>query len=125
MGDVVRLVFPTARPASGWTLTATQMDAWIAAYPGVDVAGECRKAHAWLLCHPLKTPRGMPRFLVGWLNRSTAAPRTAQKPGLQPDYRAWECPHEGAIYRGRALPACEGRSMCAASTFLERPERIR
>jgi len=78
--DVV-LVFPCAGKAAEWPLTQRQIDAWVAAYPGVDVMAECRKAWAWVEASPKrrKTAAGMPRFLVAWLNRATdrGPPRTA------------------------------------------------
>lgn len=77
--DVV-LVFPCAGKAASWPLNQRQIDAWVAAYPGVDVAAECRKAWAWVEASPKrrKTAAGMPRFLVAWLNRATdrGPPRT-------------------------------------------------
>jgi len=43
-----------------------------AAYPGVDLFGEYRKAEAWLQANPLKrkTKRGYPRFINSWLGRA-------------------------------------------------------
>jgi uncharacterized protein YdaU (DUF1376 family) len=56
-----------------WTLMSDQVAAWTEAYPGVRVLDECRKAHAWVAAKPdrRKTPKGMPAFLVNWLNRAT------------------------------------------------------
>ncbi|MEO7272063.1 MAG: hypothetical protein ABI211_08660 [Vicinamibacterales bacterium] len=56
-----------------WWLTSTQLREWQGLYPGIDVSSEARKALAWVLSHPerRKTPKGMPRFLVGWLGRAT------------------------------------------------------
>lgn len=53
-------------------VTAAQVAGWSEAYPGVDVAGEVRKAHAWLEANPKrrKTHRGCPAFLVRWLGRA-------------------------------------------------------
>lgn len=53
-----------------WHLTAAQIAQWKALYPGLDVEAECRKALAWVQTNNRKTARGMPRFLVGWLNRA-------------------------------------------------------
>lgn len=58
------------RGAKTWGLTAEQLESWRAAYPGVDVEGECRKALAWTEANTRKTAIGMPRFLVSWLNRA-------------------------------------------------------
>lgn len=63
-----------------WSLKRKNLDELRAAYPGVDVLGECRKARLWCLNNPArrKTPRGMTRFLSGWMervqNRSRAGP---------------------------------------------------
>jgi hypothetical protein len=44
---------------------------WAAAYPGVDVMAEARKALAWVNANPTKrkTARGMAKFLLGWMSR--------------------------------------------------------
>lgn len=49
-----------------------RVENWQAAYPGVDVLLELRKAAAWQDSNPRdrKTSRGMFRFLNGWLNRA-------------------------------------------------------
>ena len=59
-----------------WPLTAGQADAWTVLYPSTDVLGECRKALAWIDANASqrKTARGMPKFLVGWLNRASPQP---------------------------------------------------
>lgn len=67
------LVFPTiGTDGSTWGLTATQIAEWDALYGAVDVEAEARKALAWLTANPgrRKTGRGMPKFLVNWLNRA-------------------------------------------------------
>lgn len=67
------LTFPTVGQAQGWTLSEAQVAEWASLYPGLDVAAECRKALAWLKANTgrQKTAKGMPRFLVSWLTRST------------------------------------------------------
>jgi hypothetical protein len=69
---VVIGTYPT-RGGRIWNLTQAQVNDWRETYPKVDVPGECKKAKAWLLAdgQRLKTRQGMPRFLVGWLNRAT------------------------------------------------------
>jgi len=66
------LLFPVAgdkkRPT--WPLMKNQVTEWESLYPGVDVMAECRKALAYVKANRPKTARGMPSFLVGWLNRS-------------------------------------------------------
>lgn len=69
---------------------------WSAAYPGVDVRAELAKARVWLRASPqnLKTRRGMGKFIVGWLGRSTRpAPSYSTRKSAhgnfdQQDYRA-------------------------------------
>jgi hypothetical protein len=77
------LVFPTVGTgAKEWTLTESQVADWKHAYPGSDVIGECRRALAWIQANQSKrkTAKGMPAFLLSWLNRSVngqpAAPIT-------------------------------------------------
>lgn len=70
---------------------------WSAAYPVVDVRAELVKARVWLRASPqrLKTRRGMGKFIVGWLGRSTTprpglatGRKTAHGNFAQQDYRA-------------------------------------
>ena len=73
--SAVLLTFRTiGTGGSTWNLTDAQIVAWQGAYPALDVLQECRKAEAWLEAEPTrrKTVKGMPRFLVGWLNRTVA-----------------------------------------------------
>ncbi len=57
---------------SSWGLSAEQVERWRVAFPGLDVIGEARKAEAWLQANPgrWKTPRGIARFLLSWLERA-------------------------------------------------------
>lgn len=65
------LTFPIiGTKGSEWGLSQQQLDAWVSAYPSLDVLAECRKARAWLEANNRKTAGGMPRFLVSWLNRA-------------------------------------------------------
>ena len=66
--------YPVVGDSAGeWALTLAQVDIWRDLYPTINVFDECRKAKAWLLANPSrrKTPRGMPPFLVNWLNKAT------------------------------------------------------
>lgn len=65
-----------------WILTQGRVDRWLEQFPNVDVLGECRRALAWAEANPAKrkTARGMPAFLVNWLNSATNRPR--QGPAL-------------------------------------------
>jgi hypothetical protein len=52
-----------------WGLTAAKLAEFRETFPGIDVQAECLKARQWCVVNPAKrkTPRGMPRFLFGWL----------------------------------------------------------
>jgi hypothetical protein len=56
-----------------WGLTQPFVDKLVDAYPGVDVVAEAKRALVWVEANPTKrkTGDGMPRFLAGWLTRST------------------------------------------------------
>ena len=69
--EPVVLTFRTSGTPPTWGLTEAQIAAWRPLYASLDVDRECGKALAWLeASRRLKTARGMPRFLVGWLNRA-------------------------------------------------------
>jgi hypothetical protein len=49
-----------------------KLEAWIAAYPNVDVEAQIRKAGSWCISNPKKAPRSdFARFLNSWLARSS------------------------------------------------------
>ena len=115
------LAFPVVgRPdAPTWGLSSGQIGAWRATYPALDVEAECRKAQAWILAAPSrrKTARGMPRFLVGWLNRATdrgggrlvsgqpSPAVAAEKPDMHghiPPCATWTACTARAVAEGRA-----------------------
>ena len=82
-GDSTPVVFtfPTAGHPSSWDLHQSRIEMWAGMYPGVDVLAECRKAFAWTEAAPnRKTARGMPAFLVRWLNKAADRPRTVIAP---------------------------------------------
>ena len=67
------MTFPTSGVGpKEWTLTESDVTCWQQAYPGLDVLAECRKAMAWIHANTTKrkTARGMPAFLVRWLNKA-------------------------------------------------------
>jgi hypothetical protein len=64
-------VFPCDGDVKTWQPTQRQVEAWQQAYPQVDVAAELRKAAAWVTSNRRKTAKGMPRFVNGWLARTT------------------------------------------------------
>lgn len=66
------LTFSTVGKSPTWALTASRVAEWASLYPSLDVEAECRKALAWVSANPdrRKTAKGMPAFLVNWLNRA-------------------------------------------------------
>jgi hypothetical protein len=72
-----------------WALTATHVDSLQQAFPGVDVLGECRKAHSWIDANPSrrKTANGMKNFLHGWMSRTNDRGRkpTGMFPAQDPE----------------------------------------
>lgn len=66
------LTFTTVGKSPTWVLTASRVAEWANLYPSLDVEAECRKALAWVVANPdrRKTTKGMPAFLVNWLNRA-------------------------------------------------------
>jgi hypothetical protein len=65
------LTFPAiGKGPKSWALTEAQVSDWVDAYPGIDVRWECGRALAWVNANGPKTAKGMPAFLVRWLNRA-------------------------------------------------------
>lgn len=60
----------------------------VAAYPGLDVLAELRKARAWLIANPSRKPTamGLSRFLARWVNRASDYRASAR--GAAPATRA-------------------------------------
>ena len=86
------LTFRTVGKPAQWSLTQTQVDLWVLAYPQTDVLQEARKALAWLEANNRKTARGMPAFLVRWLGKAANGPVGASH-AKAPTYKyAWMDP---------------------------------
>lgn len=70
-GAVV-MVFPTKGKSKTWELRQSLVDTLKDAFPDLDLPQQFRKARAWCEANPAKqkTPRGMAKFLWGWLERS-------------------------------------------------------
>ena len=117
------LAYPISVRAHGdWLLTEAQIETWVTLFPTLDVRAECRAALAWIDANPTrrKTPRGMKRFLGGWLIRAAADVRMsgrAQATAIRrmerssvgrADYE-FICPH---------TPHCGGRNLCYVLTAL-------
>lgn len=73
---------------SEWKPTADQYDEWLRLYPGVDLQTEFRKMRSWSNSNPRnkKTPKGVTRFVNGWLDRAqnSAIRRSAKSPEEDP-----------------------------------------
>lgn len=115
-GSATFLEFPVVGAGCGGTaygLSEAQVAEWVRLFPTIDVKQECRKALAWVLANSArrKTSRGMPKFLVGWLTRSTDNGRYApsKPPGAIPRYAIWECPH---------VDRCSHRAMCDSKNLI-------
>lgn len=78
------MTFQTVGAAKTWDLTRGRLDGWAQTYPHLAVGAECRKAWAWVEANPgrRKTARGMPAFLVNWLNRAVDHGRGPQGPAV-------------------------------------------
>jgi hypothetical protein len=51
-------------------VSADQMEAWKAAYPGVDIDAEMRRAAAWCVSNPAAAPKSdYARYINSWLGR--------------------------------------------------------
>jgi len=67
------MAFPTiGMQGPSWVLRAEYLAELQVAFPALDVLDQCRRARAWVYANPVhrKTVRGMPNFLVRWLNRA-------------------------------------------------------
>lgn len=81
-----------------YVVTEAQVAEWRPAYPGVDVAGEVRRAKQWLDANPTKrkTHRGCPSFLVRWLARA----QDSGRPGREPPKPVTAPANEQAAFQG-------------------------
>lgn len=72
VADDVVLSFPIVghKTRKTWPLTRQFLDEHQDLYPNLDVLAVCRRALAWIKAKPerRKTAKGMPAFLVNWLN---------------------------------------------------------
>jgi len=61
-------VFPTSGKDKTWQAAQVMLTEWQAAYPGIDVNEQHRRAHAWVIANidKRKTAKGMPAFLNRW-----------------------------------------------------------
>jgi len=80
---------------SQWTLTASKLQQYREAFPGIDVLAECRKARQWLIDNPprRKTAKGMPRFLNSWLSRAQDRAGRNGQPAPKPKAKTTNLPY--------------------------------
>jgi hypothetical protein len=76
--DPVVLTFPTAGAPNTWSLTQSFIDELSRLYPNVQVTAEADKALMKITRKivPLKTAKGMPKFLTGWMDRTQNSARS-------------------------------------------------
>lgn len=113
----VLLRFPTVgKGPEDWALTDAQVAEWQTCYPGINVGSECRQALAWVKANPSrrKTARGMPAFLVGWLNRSTDRGGRAPVGAGHADRPITGQERERAIQVRRSWGRCKHDPECAS-----------
>jgi hypothetical protein len=69
-----------------WPLVADYLADLQRDYEHLDVLAECKKASAWLKANPgrKKTAKGMPAFLVGWLNKAAGHGPVGVRPSALP-----------------------------------------
>lgn len=85
------LTYPTiGTEAKEWHLTEPKLAEYVEAFPALDVLAECRKALQWLRDDPgrRKTPKGMPKFLGGWLGRAKPAQHAIGPATLRDQFNA-------------------------------------
>lgn len=56
--------------------------AWMAAFPGIDIGMEIKKAHAWEITNPTRVKTNRIKFFNTWLSRAQDRPRMAQPGGF-------------------------------------------
>lgn len=78
--DPIILVYPTVGNPAYWQLRQSKITEYEATFPGVPVLSALREARQWCVDNERrrKTPRGMPQFLFGWLERRQNRPGNAR-----------------------------------------------
>jgi hypothetical protein len=80
-GPPALLSFPVkANHGNPWHFTAEHCKRLQDAFSGIDIMAEARKSLSWLEAHSdrQKTPKGMPKFLHGWMTRANDSGRAAK-----------------------------------------------
>lgn len=104
------LTFPTTGVTKTWNLAAAYVAELQIAYEAVDILAEARKALTWVNANPTrkKTAKGMPAFLVNWLNTSVRRGDFARRSAVIATAEDWQdecrrmhggtCPDKGKHY---------------------------
>ncbi len=87
-GEQVATVLIPLEGGDEYAVPAADIAEYRAAYPGVDVLAELRKARAWCIGSPdrRKTRRGVGRFVTNWLGRAQVeADKKPKPPARRPE----------------------------------------
>lgn len=106
------LVFPVVGGGPPtWELGKASVAEWAAAFPGVDVMSECRKALAWVRAHERnrKTPVGMPQFLFKWMARAQDRGGRSPLPNQDTGRRPYHAPTPAISKPPAPWPAKEAK----------------
>lgn len=101
------ITYPAQGKRSTWVLTEAHLAKLQAAYPGLDVLAEARKALAKVETGACRQPtaKGYPRFLASWLDRSVDRGPPGQQRGIPgPAADDFEGLVQLAAKRGRSSP---------------------
>lgn len=85
--DLVVMEFPViANGEAPWRLLGSKLAEYADTFPHLEVGPELRRARQWLIDNPAKrkTPKGMPKFLFGWLERRQNRGRGGRGPTQRP-----------------------------------------
>ncbi len=100
--------FPVVgRGSKAWLLTVAYVAELAGDFPNLDVPQQCRSARAWALANPSKrkTAKGMPRFLVNWMNEAVRRGQTSGQNGAGGSYDSPEVQAKRVADRFRAQKA--------------------
>lgn len=70
--EPIVMTFPTVGVEKRWDMKNGHLNSLMRGFPSLDVLAECAKALAWCDANATrrKTPKGMPKFLYGWMERA-------------------------------------------------------
>jgi hypothetical protein len=95
-------------------ITENQMDAWSAAYPGVEIDQEIKRAAAWCVSNPASAPKSdFGRYLNSWLSREQNKVALRSIPATRPtETKVTLCGYCGRSSTGsvNGIPYCNDHS---------------